>query len=126
MKNKGVANAASAVAAPAAHFNHTPSNADKLVLEYENHPAYALFISSLRANHTKIKYDRCLQKYLKHACNRNAASLSDILAKDPKVIELEIIQQLMEMKGKNFSSSTLSVHIAALHHFLFLQFLFQF
>lgn len=113
MKNKGVANAAAA----AANFNHTSPNADKLVLDYKNHPAYVLFISSLRANLTKIKYDRCLQKYLKHHCNNNVASLSDILSKDPKVIEGEIIQQLMEKKGENFSFSTLSVHIAALYHF---------
>ncbi len=114
MKNKGVAN----TAADAAHFNHTTSNANKLVLEYKNHPAYVLFISSLRANYTKIKYDGCLQKYLKHPCNKNVAtSLSDILSKDPKVIEGEIIQQLIEMKGENFSCSTLSVHIAALYHF---------
>jgi hypothetical protein len=107
MKNNGIATAAAA----SAHFNHTPSNADNIVLEYKNHPAYVLFISSLRANHTKIKYDGCLQKYLKNPCNKNAASLSDILAKDPKVIQGGIIQQLIEMKEKNFSSSTLSVHI---------------
>lgn len=60
MKNKGVANAASGAASAAVHFSHTPSIANKLVLGYKNHPAYALFISSLRANHTKIKYDGCL------------------------------------------------------------------
>ena len=64
MKNKGVANAA------AANFNHTSPNADKLVLDYKNHPAYVLFISSLKSNHTKIKYDGCLQKYLKQPCNK--------------------------------------------------------
>jgi len=120
MKNKGVANTAAAAAAAAAatHFNHTSPNANKLVLDYKNHPTYVLFKSSLRANLTKIKYDGCLQKYLKHPCNKNVASLSDILAKDPKVIEGEIIQQLIEMKGENFSYSTLSVHMAALYHFL--------
>ncbi len=90
MKNKGVTNAATATAT--AYFNHNPSNANKLVLEYKNHPAYVLFISSLKSNYTKIKYDGCLQKYLKHPCNNNAAALSDILSKDPKVIEGEIIQ----------------------------------
>ena len=76
MKNKGVANAGFAAAAASAHFNHTPYNADKLVLEYKSHPAYVLFISSLNSNHTKIKYEGCLQKYLKHPFNRNAVSLS--------------------------------------------------
>ena len=90
---------------------------NKLILDYKNHPAYILFISSLKANYTKIKYDGYLQKYLKHPCNTNIASLSDILSKDPKLIENEIIQQLIENKRENFSYSTMSVHIAALYHF---------
>jgi hypothetical protein len=45
MKNKGVADTAFA---DAVHYNLTPSNANKLILEYENHLAYVLFISSLR------------------------------------------------------------------------------
>ena len=38
MKNKGVAYAASTAASASADFSHTPSNADKIVLEYKNHP----------------------------------------------------------------------------------------
>jgi hypothetical protein len=42
MKNKGDANT-TAVAAYA-HFNHTPSNADKLVLEYKTHILLMFFL----------------------------------------------------------------------------------
>ncbi len=95
----------------------TSSNANKLALEFKNHSAYILFISSLKANYTKIKYDECLQKYQKIPCNRNIAFLSYIRSKNPKIIENEIIQQLIKMKAENFSYSTVSVHIDAIYHF---------
>ena len=95
----------------------TSTSDNNLSLNYKNHPSYTLFISSLKSEYTKIKYDGCLQRYLKHSCNKDMISLSEILSKEPKIIENEIIQQLIEMKKENFSYSTLSVHIAALYHF---------
>jgi integrase len=92
-------------------------NNNNLILNYKNHPSYILFISSLKSNYTKIKYDGCLQKYLKHYCNKNIVSISEVFSKDSKVIENEIIQQLIEMKKGKSSYSTRSVHIAALYHF---------
>jgi hypothetical protein len=115
LKNNNIATTVSAPATTPSPIHN--SNTNKLTLDYKNHPAYVLFISSLKANYTKIKYDGCLQKYLKLPCNTSIASLSDILPKDPKVIEKEIIHHLIEMKGKNFSYSTMSVHVAALYHF---------
>ena len=96
-----------------------PSNnsSNNISLNYKNHPSYTLFISSLKSEYTQIKYDGCLQRYLKHSCNKDIISLSDILSKEPKIIENEIIQQLIEMKKNNFSYSTMSVHIASLYHF---------
>ena len=98
-------------------FITSSSSSNNLILNYKNHPSYTLFISSLKSVYTKIKYEGCLQRYLKHSCNKDIISLSDILSKEPKIIENEIIQQLIEMKKDNFSYSTMSVHIAALHHF---------
>ncbi len=91
--------------------NNTLLNIQNLTIDYKNHSAYLLFISSLKSNHTKIKYDGCLQKYLKYSCNSRISSLSDILSKDSKIIENEIIQQLIEMKKENLSYSTMSVYI---------------
>lgn len=88
-----------------------------LISNYKQHKAYILFTSSLRSKHTKIKYDGCLQKYLKFQANRSLTSLDQVLKKDPKVIEGEIIEQLIEMKNKGMSFSTLSVHLAAMHSF---------
>ena len=75
------------------------------------------FISSLRSNHTKIKYDDCLQKYLRLPIHKSLESMDQVLGKNPKVIESEITQQLIEMKTASSSYSTLSVHLAALYHF---------
>ena len=80
-----------------------------LISNYKEHKAYILFISCLRSHYTKIKYDGCLQKYLRLDCNRSLSALDQVLAKDPKVIEGEIIGQLIEMKNKGTSFSTLSV-----------------
>ncbi len=89
----------------------------QLISNYKHHKAYILFISSLRSKYTKIKYDGCLQKYLKISTNKSLTSLDQILKKDPKVIESEIIEQLVEMKNNGMSFSTLSVHLAAIHSF---------
>jgi integrase len=89
----------------------------QLLSSYKQHKAYILFISSLRSNYTKIKYDGCLQKYLKIITNTTLTSLDQVLAKSPKVIESEIIDHLIEMKNKGLSFSTLSVYVAAMHSF---------
>jgi hypothetical protein len=88
-----------------------------ILLNYKNHPAYTLFISSLKAHYTKLKYDGCLQKYLKHPSNINLDSLDLILKKDSKVIESGITQQLIEMRNSGMAYSTAVVHLAALYHF---------
>lgn len=93
------------------------SNSSPLLSNYRDEKAYILFISSLKSKYTKIKYDGCLQKYLKFEANRSVTSLDQVLKKDPKVIEGEIIEQLIEMKNKGMSFSTLSVHLAAMHSF---------
>ncbi len=84
------------------------------------HPAYSLFISSLRSNPTKIKYDGCLQKYLRLPIHNSLESMDQVLEKNPKVIESEITQQSSEMKNAGSSYSTVMVHLAALHHFFYI------
>ena len=43
--------------------------------------------------------------------------MDQVLGKNPKVIESEITQQIVEMKNAGSSYSTVSVHLAALYHF---------
>lgn len=50
-------------------------------------------------------------------CNSNVESLSDILSKEPKVIENDIIQHLIEMRKDDYSFSTISVYVSALYQF---------
>ncbi len=99
--------------------NSTVSTAsiNPLLANYKTHPAYSLFISALRSKHTQIKYEGCLQKYLRLPIHRSLESLDEILEKNPKVIESEITQQIVEMKNAGSSYSTVSVHLAALYHF---------
>ena len=96
------------------------ASSNPILANYKTHPAYSLFISSLRSNHTKIKYDGCLQKYLRLPIHKSLESMDQVLGKNPKVIESEITQQLIEMKNAGSSYSTVMVHLAALHHFFYI------
>ena len=49
MKNNNV------IAVAATSTTYTSPKINKPTLDYKNHPAYVLFISSLKANYTKIK-----------------------------------------------------------------------
>lgn len=88
-----------------------------LLSNYKTHKSYDIFISSLRSKHTRIKYDGCLQKYLKLPENEVFSSLEQIVKKDSKLIENEIIGQLIEMKRAGLSYSTLAVYLAAITSF---------
>lgn len=90
---------------------------NQLLMDYKKHSSYILFISSLRAECTKIKYDGCLKKYLKFPANNHLSSMDQILEKTPRKIEMELTQQLIDMKNEGMSYSTLSVHLAALYNF---------
>lgn len=93
------------------------SQQNQLVMNYKKHRSYVLFISSLRAEYTKIKYDGCLKKYLRLPVNSNLSNMDQILRKDPKIIEMELTHLLIDMKNSGMSYSTLSVHLAALYSY---------
>ncbi len=57
-----------------------PPLAILLMLNYKNHPAYALFVSSPKSRHTRIKYDGCLQGYFGHLPRFNLCG-TDLLLK---------------------------------------------
>ncbi len=83
------------------------SQQNQLLMNYKNHRLYVLFISSLRAEYTKIKYDGCLKKYLRSPVNCNLLNMDQILRKEPKIIEIELTQMLIDMKNSGMSYSTL-------------------
>jgi integrase len=83
----------------------------------ESHPAFRNFINSLKSPHTKLQYRDILFRYFMIPVNKNQ-SIDEILSKDPKVIEYEIVELLTQMKEeRNLSYSTLNVFFCSIAHF---------
>lgn len=90
---------------------------ERYLQKYLRHPAYRNFIGSLKSYSTKNNYSFNLAKYLNTEVNRNL-SLDDILAKNPKDIESEIIQEIIkqqEVDKLGYSSS--HIFLSSLTHF---------
>ncbi len=60
------------------------SQQNQLLMNYKKHRSYVLFISSLRAEYTKIKYDGCLKKYLRSPVNCNPFEYGPNTKKGPE------------------------------------------
>lgn len=93
-------------------------NTDNNVLS-SSHPAYLNFINSLKTAETKYKYAHMFCKYyLSKPEIKCLSSLTDVLKKDPKTIEYELIQIITEMKDVHeLSYSSIHVFLAAALHF---------
>jgi len=89
----------------------------KCLEKYHKHPAYRNFINSLKTYATKAGYSFNLAKYLSLDVNRNL-SLDDILAKNVKTIESEIIEEIIrQQEDEKLSSSSTALFLTAITHF---------
>ena len=76
--------------------------------------AYRYFLDSLATNATKITYTFNLRQYCKHL---NCTNLSDLLAKEPKYIEAQIIDYIVSLRERGLSYSRLNSSLSAITHF---------
>ncbi|MGE0690908.1 MAG: hypothetical protein AB7O87_09975 [Candidatus Nitrosocosmicus sp.] len=105
-------------------FTSTSSYSQPLLSDYYSKkqfmssPLYRNFINSLKARHTKVVYAHTLYKtYLCRSENQNL-TLEDIIKKDPRKIEYELIDIIYEMKEKrNLSYSTIHNFVTIMIHF---------
>jgi integrase len=89
----------------------------KCLEKYHKHPAYRNFINSLKTYATKAGYSFNLAKYLSLDANRNL-SLDDILSKNVKTIESEIIEEIIrQQEDEKLSSASTALFLTALSHF---------
>ncbi|CAN5706773.1 hypothetical protein BH23THE1_BH23THE1_17350 [soil metagenome] len=100
------------------HQQQTQYQEQEIQLEQiKNHVAYRNFIASLRSPSTKHSYSMYLSRFLSLPQYKDK-SLDEILSTNPKVLEANIIERLIEMKDKDgLSTSTTSLFLAALVHF---------
>jgi integrase len=93
------------------------SGVGRYLSRYLQHPAYILFISSLNSPSTKNNYSLNLAKFLNTEANCNL-TLDQVLAKNVKTLEMEIIALLIKLKNEDkLSSSSSRVFLAAVMHF---------
>ncbi|MDR4490856.1 MAG: tyrosine-type recombinase/integrase [Candidatus Nitrosocosmicus sp.] len=89
----------------------------KCLEKYHKHPAYRNFINSLKTYATKAGYSFNLAKYLSLDVNRNL-SLDDILSKNVKTIESEIIEEIIrQQEDEKLSSASTALFLTAVNHF---------
>lgn len=86
--------------------------------EYKNSPIYRNFVSSIKSPATKKAYGHKLLRFYLSRPDNQSLTLEDIIKKDPKTIEYEIIDILYNMKEKqHLSYSTIQVFLAVIMHF---------
>jgi integrase len=85
---------------------------------WTSHPAYRNFINSLSAKYTKRNYTHSFPKYYLSKPENQRLSLDDILKKNVKIIEAEIIETIVHMKETLcLSFSTINTFTASVFHF---------
>lgn len=86
--------------------------------DHSSDPIYRNFVNSLRSPITKRGYSQSLNKYYLSRPENQNLSLSEIISKNPKTIEYELIDLIYEMREKKgLAYSTIHNVIAALTHF---------
>lgn len=90
---------------------------ERYLSKYLKHPAYRNFIGSLKSYSTKNSYSFSLAKYLNSEVNRNL-TLDEILSKNPRTIESEIIEEIFRQQDNDkLSYSSINIFLSAMTHF---------
>ncbi len=85
--------------------------------DFKTHIAYRNFLNSMRSASAKRSYSLYLCKFLSLP-QYESKDMDQILTTNPRVLEADIIEQILEMKDKEgLSTSTLSQYLASLMHF---------
>ena len=75
------------------------SSAIEKEYEYHNNPIYRNFILCLKTQKTKKLYAHFLDKYYLSRSENHSLSLDEIIKKDPRTIEYEIMGIVDEMRS---------------------------
>jgi integrase len=86
--------------------------------EYHNNPLYRNFILCLKTPKTKKLYSHFLNKYYLSRPENRSLSLDELIKKDPRTIEYEIMGIVDEMRSiLNLSYASVNLFIVAITHF---------
>ena len=85
---------------------------------WTSHLAYCNFVNSLHVKYTKRNYTHSFSKYYLSRPENQRLSLDEILQKNVKIIEAEIIETIIYMKDTlDLSFSTINTFTASVFHF---------
>src|SRR6187551_1166291 len=73
-----------------------------------NQRLYSNFINSIRSEETKIKYDYCINDFIKFVGTDNLTDLA---------VEQSVIDYIGYMRDRKLSSKTINVRLSAIYHF---------
>jgi hypothetical protein len=86
--------------------------------DYRGNPLFRNFIICLKTPKTKKLYSHFLDKYYLSRPEIRSLSLDDIIKKDPRAIEHEIMGIVDEMKSfLNLSYASVNLFVVAITHF---------
>ncbi len=86
--------------------------------DHSSDPIFRNFINSIRSPITKKQYIQSLNKYYLSRPDNINLSLTEIISKNPKTIEYELIDVIYDMKDKQgLSYSSVHATVAAITHF---------
>ncbi|MGN6629237.1 MAG: hypothetical protein ACTHKJ_05090, partial [Candidatus Nitrosocosmicus sp.] len=85
---------------------------------YLSHPAYVIFLASIKTKATKQAYSIFLKKYYLNRPENKNLTLDQILSKPIKTLEYEIISIITHMQNEqNLSYASINLFLAAIQHF---------
>ena len=86
--------------------------------DYHDNPLFRNFIICLKTSKTKKLYSHFLDKYYLSRPENRSLSLDDIVKKDPRTIEHEIMGIVNEMRSVfNLSYASVNLFVVAVTHF---------
>lgn len=74
--------------------------------DYMNDPIFQTFLNSIKADASRKMYCQFLIKYYLSQPPNNSLSLQEMLAKDPNMIEQEIISEMRNVQKLSYSSTS--------------------
>ena len=92
------------------------NNQQELISTTQSKIAFINFINAIKSPETKEKYSYNFLKYTEYL-NIERDNISDILQKDVRIIQSDIIEYIMKLRDEGYSYSSISGKLAAI--FLF-------
>ena len=89
------------------------NNQQELISTTQSKIAFSNFINAIKSPETKEKYSYNFLKYTEYL-NIKRDNISDLLQKDVRIIQSDIIEYIMKLRDEGYSYSSISGKLAAI------------